>query len=192
VIASIRPRLAGISRTGKIVMAVAAAAAVGACCAVIVAAGPGTPVPDRATPLARGFALPELGRPGHTVSLAAYPGDPVIVNFFASWCSPCQRETPMLARFYESQRGKVLILGIDSNDESAAALSFVHRMGVGYPVGFDAFPATVTTSYGVYALPQTFFLNDRHRIVSRVMGPVTMADLTRGVAAMDRSHQERS
>jgi cytochrome c biogenesis protein CcmG/thiol:disulfide interchange protein DsbE len=192
VIASIRPRLAGVSRTGKIVMAVAAAVAVGACCAVIVAAGPGTPVPDRTTPLARGFSLPELGQPGNTVSLAAYPGDPVIVNFFASWCSPCQRETPMLARFYGSQRGKVLILGIDSNDEAAAALSFVHRMGVGYPVGFDAFPATVTTSYGVYALPQTFFLNARHRIVSHVLGPVTLAQLTRGVAAMDGSHQERS
>jgi cytochrome c biogenesis protein CcmG, thiol:disulfide interchange protein DsbE len=192
VIASIRPRLAGISRTGKIVMAVCAAVAVAACCALLVAAGPAKPVPDRATPLARGFSLPELGQPGHAVSLAAYPGDPVIVNFFASWCTPCQQETPMLARFYASQRGKVLILGIDSNDEAAAALSFVHRTGVGYPVGVDAFPATVTTSYGVYALPQTFFLNARHRIVSHVLGPVTMADLTRGVAAMDGSHQERS
>ncbi len=57
--------------------------------------------------------------------------------------------------------------------------------GVTYPVGVDPFPASVTTSYGVYALPQTFFLNARHRIVKHVIGGVTVADLNQGVALMD-------
>ena len=73
----------------------------------------------------------------------------------------------------------------------SAARPTVRRAGVGYPVGFDPFPARTTTSYGVYALPQTFFLNAQHRIVSHVLGPVTMTELTRGVALMDGRHQER-
>jgi thiol-disulfide isomerase/thioredoxin len=137
-------------------------------------------------PVARSFSLAELGHPGATVSLASYAGRPVIVNFFASWCSPCQRETPMLARFYASQHGRVVILGIDANDLTAAALRFVAKAGVGYPVGFDPFPSPVTTSYGVYGLPQTFFLNARHRVVAKVVGAVTQQELARDVALMNQ------
>jgi cytochrome c biogenesis protein CcmG, thiol:disulfide interchange protein DsbE len=138
-------------------------------------------------PLAKSFSLTQLGHSGNHVSLAAYRGHPVIVNFFASWCTPCRHETPMLARFYSSMRGRVIVLGIDSNDQRAAALRFLAKTGVGYPVGFDPYPATTTTSYGVYALPQTFFLNAQHRIVSHILGPLTMKDLTRGVALMDKN-----
>jgi cytochrome c biogenesis protein CcmG, thiol:disulfide interchange protein DsbE len=147
------------------------------------ASGPaGTTGPPR---LARSFALPGVGQTG-TVSLASYAGRPVIVNFFASWCPPCQRETPLLARYYASQHGHVVIIGIDSNDELAAALRFMQKAGVRYPVGSDPFPSPVTTSYGVYALPQTFFLNDQHRIVAHVLGPVTARVLARDVALMNR------
>ena len=51
-------------------------------------------------------------------------------------------------------------------------------------MGFDPFPASVTTSYGVYALPQTFFLDARHNIVAKVMGAVTQRQLTRDIALM--------
>ena len=157
----------------------------GAAAAVIVslASGQAKTAPP---PLARSFSLTQLGHPGSEVSLAAYAGHPVIVNFFASWCGPCQRETPMLARFYSSMRGRVVVLGIDSNDQRAAALRFLAKTGVRYPVGFDPYPSSTTTSYGVYALPQTFFLNAQHRIVSHILGPLTMKDLTRGVALMDK------
>ena len=137
-------------------------------------------------PLAKSFSLAELGHQGATVSLAAYAGRPVIVNFFASWCTPCQRETPMLARYYASQHGRVVLVGIDANDEATAALRFVAKAGVSYPVGFDRFPSPVTTSYGVYALPQTFFLDAQHHIVAKVMGAVTQQELTRDVALMNR------
>jgi thiol-disulfide isomerase/thioredoxin len=158
--------------------------------ALLLAAGPAKQASPQ--PMAKGFSVPELSSAGSTISLAGYAGRPVIVNFFASWCGPCQRETPLLASYYASHGGRVIILGIDANDERASALRFVAKAGVHYPVGWDPFPASVTTSYGVYALPQTFFLNAQHRIVAKVMGAVTARVLARDVALMNqRTSQNR-
>lgn len=170
-----------VSYWGAIVAMLVAAAFI-----VTAAAAPAKNAAPPPPPLARSFSLPELGHAGATVSLASYAGRPVIVNFFAAWCAPCQRETPMLASFYASEHGRVIILGIDANDETAAALRFVAKAGVRYPVGFDPFPSPVTTSYGVYALPQTFFLNAKHHIVAKVMGAVTQKELAKDVALMNK------
>lgn len=136
-------------------------------------------------PQAAGFSVPSLGHPGQHVSLAQFTGRPVIVNFFASWCGPCQRETPELAKFYRQGGGRTAIIGVDSNDQASHALKFVAAKGVSYPVGVDPFPARVTTLFGVTALPQTFFLNAQHRIVKRVYGAVTAQQLRAGVALMN-------
>jgi thiol-disulfide isomerase/thioredoxin len=133
---------------------------------------------------AKPFALAELGRAGSQVSLAGYAGRPVIVNFFASWCTPCRHETPLLAHFYAAHHGQVQVIGIDSNDTTAAALKFVQAEHVGYPVGADPFPAKTATSYGVLALPQTFFLNARHQIVRHIVGQVTAGDLAAWAAQL--------
>lgn len=179
------PRLPGMRR--KIIY-VATVAIVAAAAALIVSvAGGQAKKPPGPPPEARNFSLAQLGHAGGSVALAAYAGHPVVINFFASWCPPCQRETPMLAQFYLSMHGRVTVLGIDSNDQRAAALRFLARTGARYPVGFDPLPSATTTSYGVLALPQTFFLNAQHRIVSHIVGPLTMKDLTRGVALMDKN-----
>jgi len=133
---------------------------------------------------AQPFTLAALGGAGRPVSLAGYAGQPVIVNFFASWCTPCQRETPLLARFYAAHHGRVQVIGIDSNDTTAAALKFVAAKHVGYPVAADPFPAKTATSYGVLALPQTFFLNARHQIVAHIVGQVTAKDLAAWAAQL--------
>jgi cytochrome c biogenesis protein CcmG/thiol:disulfide interchange protein DsbE len=127
------------------------------------------------------FSLPVLGHSGQKVSLAAYSGKPLIVNFFASWCDPCKTETPLLARFYRSEHGKVAIVGLDENDVVGNAMSFTRADGVGYPVGWDP-GLTAASAYGVSGLPQTFFLNARHRIVDRVFGAVTLTALRKGIA----------
>jgi cytochrome c biogenesis protein CcmG/thiol:disulfide interchange protein DsbE len=175
-----------LSRTGRLTYWSGAVALLVAAGLVLTLAAAPAKKAAAPPPLAKSFSLAELGHQGATVSLAAYAGRPVIVNFFASWCTPCQRETPMLARYYASQHGRVVLLGIDANDETTAALRFVAKAGVEYPVGFDRFPSPVTTSYGVYALPQTFFLDAHHRIVAKVMGAVTQQELVTDVALMNR------
>ena len=139
-------------------------------------------------PRAQAFTLSALGHPGQHISLAQYAGHPLILNFFASWCEPCQRETPLIARFYRSHRHSVIIIGIDVNDTSSAGLAFARKMGVTYPVASDPAPMTMALGYGVSALPQTFFLNAQHRIVKRVIREVTVTDLRGGVAIMTKQN----
>jgi len=128
------------------------------------------------------FSLPLLGDDsGQQVALSRYRGQPLILNFFASWCDPCKTETPLLARFYRAQQGKVALVGLDENDTVGNATSFTRADGVSYPVGWDPH-FTVASAYGVSALPQTFFLNARHQIVDRIFGPVTLASLHKGIA----------
>jgi cytochrome c biogenesis protein CcmG, thiol:disulfide interchange protein DsbE len=148
------------------------------------AATAGFSVPVTGNPVAAGFTLPVLGDSAKQLSLAQYDGKPVIVNFFASWCTPCQQETPLLASWYKQQGGKVAVLGLDENDTSASAETFVAAKGVSYPVGFD--PNTIAASgYGVNALPQTFFLNAQHHIVYHWDGAVTTAELIEGLNLMN-------
>jgi hypothetical protein len=79
-----------------------------------------------------------------------------------------------------------VIIGVDADDSAPDARSFLAAYGVGYPVGFETTPA-VANAYGVSGpgIPETFFLDGRHRIVKRILGGVTMKELTAGVALMD-------
>ena len=147
----------------------------------IALAGSGSGTTAQADPMAPAFRLPPLTQSGQQVSLSSYAGKPLIVNFFASWCGPCQKETPLLAKFYRDEHGRVAMVGLDENDTMSNALSFTRAKGVSYPVGFDP-QLSAASAYGVGGLPQTFFLDARHRIVDRVFGAVTQADLNKGIA----------
>ncbi len=163
-------------------IATAATAAVLAFAAVAtVVATPGRP--HGAVPRVPGFTLPALGNARERVSLAAYAGRPVVVNFFASWCVPCKKETPLLARFFRTPHGRVAMIGVDVNDAPAAALRFARRAGVTYAVGVDRTAATAE-AWGVVAIPQTFFLDAGRHVVKRVFGAVTLAELTRDTALL--------
>jgi cytochrome c biogenesis protein CcmG/thiol:disulfide interchange protein DsbE len=136
-----------------------------------------------ALPAAKGLTLRPLGRTGPELTLNQYRGRAVVINFFASWCVPCKAETPLLARFFRAHHGQVPIIGVDANDNTATATRFIRAAGVTYPVGSDPAGAAATR-YGVVAIPQTFFLNASHRIVKRVFGAVTLAELNMGLARM--------
>jgi cytochrome c biogenesis protein CcmG, thiol:disulfide interchange protein DsbE len=131
---------------------------------------------------AKNFSLGRLGHPGQQISLSSLAGRPVIVNFFASWCVPCRKETPLLASFFRARRASVAVIGIDVNDQKAAALAFIRKSGVTYPVATEPSSDTTVIAYNLPGLPATFFLDARHRIVKRVYGAVTRAELASGTA----------
>lgn len=180
----VRVQWAGRIRRSTLLACVAGALLVVVAVGVLTAgASPRSAAPKPAKP----FSLERLGVPGQQVALTQDAGRPIIVNFFASWCTPCRKETPLFARFYRAHHGRVLVIGVDANDQSAAALRFLHAYGVSYPVGFDP-SASVAVSYGVLALPQTFFLNARHQIVRHVIGAVTPRELGAWAASLPTSN----
>jgi len=178
-----RERIPVLRSTRGLVAVVAAAAAVVALIVIGATVGSGAPAP-RTYGQAKQFSLAMLGQPGKRLSLQSMAHRPVIVNFFASWCPPCQKETPLIARFYRSTGGHPAIIGIDVNDAASKAMAFVRRSGVTYPVGVDPMPMQAAIAYGLPGLPATFFLNARHTIVQRVYGAVTQAELASGARLM--------
>jgi len=125
---------------------------------------------------ARGVSLPGL-RGGGTISLAKLAGKPIVVNFWASSCYPCRRETPALASEARAVGGKVTFLGIDTADRRAAAIAFIRRYRVPYQVAFDP-NASAASRYGVLALPVTFFLSPSANIImGENVGPLTPGKL---------------
>jgi thiol-disulfide isomerase/thioredoxin len=174
---------AGLIARNKLISGSIAVFAVAAIVVSLVTSSGTAPTP---APAAAGFSVTALGAPSQHVSLSQYKDKPVIVNFWAQWCPDCQTETPLLASWYKQQHGQVALVGLDENDSTVKALTFAQAKGITYPLGSD--PLTnVASAYGIIALPQTFFLNAKHRVVERVFGAVTKADLAQGVSLMNTS-----
>ena len=83
------------------------------------------------------FRFPRLDVPERTVSLSDYRGRPVVVNFWASWCVPCQKEMPAFQAAAADLDGRVAFVGVNEQDFRDGALAFQTKVGVRYPSGFD-------------------------------------------------------
>jgi len=176
-------RTARLMARHKLLTTIAAAFVVAVIAVSLATSGTSGPPPD---PVAPGFTLNSLTAPGQHITLSQYRGKPLIVNFWASWCEPCQKETPLLASWYARQHGHVVLVGLDENDTAASALAFARAKGVSYPIGVDP-NLGAANAYGVTGLPQTFFLDAQHRIVHHTLGAVTPAELAKGLRLMGAS-----
>jgi cytochrome c biogenesis protein CcmG, thiol:disulfide interchange protein DsbE len=129
---------------------------------------------------APGFSLSRLGKPGK-LALASYRGRPVVLNFFASWCVPCAKESRTLeASWKRWQPAGVVVVGVDWQDFSGDAKRFVSKHGLTYPVVRTS-SGDVVNAYGVTGVPETFFVDRRGRVVAHVAGPVSDDDLSAGI-----------
>lgn len=119
-----------------------------------------------------GRPAPDLivdGLDGSRVSLAQLRGQPVVVNFWASWCSTCRQEEAALKQAAAGHRD-VRFLGVDIQDSDQAARAYQAEARYPYPVGPAAERAVA--AFGVRAPPETFFLNGRGVVVARFLGPL--------------------
>ena len=152
--------------------------------------------------LAYGFRLnprdipsPLVGRPasafalrsfeGAPMTLAALRGKVVVLNFWASWCYPaCYEEAPVLERGWRAYRDRdVVVLGVDIQDKDEAGLKFIRDFSLTFPNAPD--PAgKVSVDYGVYGVPETFFIDRAGRIRFKHVGAITDEVLKRNVDAL--------
>jgi len=116
------------------------------------------------------FTLRSL-RGSDQITLAEFRGKTVVMNFFASWCVPCELEAADLQRTwreYES-RGDVVFLGVAIQDEYSAAKGFLEKHGLTYPAVFDAGSSTMQT-FRITGIPTTVVIDPDGRVVSRYAG----------------------
>ncbi|AWE08560.1 thiol:disulfide interchange protein [Lysinibacillus sp. 2017] len=117
------------------------------------------------------FSLPTLT--GKEMSLSSVQGKVVILNFWASWCEPCNIEMPHLQSFYEKYQTDVEILAINvtSKDSEVAVKKFVDQYDLTFPILLDA-SGDISTMYGAFSIPMTIILNRNGEIEQEIVGPV--------------------
>ena len=146
------------------------------------AAGLLDPVPEQ--PEAPGFEL--QGPDGKTYSLADMRGQPVIVNFWATWCPPCRAEMPSMQRAWEQLDGQgVMVVAVNVGERKEEIDAFVEQVQVDFPLPMDT-DMSVSQSWPMRGLPTTFVVDADGRLVYRAQGErewddPALLDLVRGL-----------
>lgn len=153
-------------RMGTWVVALALAGAV----VFALLAGPRTPAPIGEGQQAPAFRLAREGS-AEAVSLASLDGRVVLLNFWATWCIPCEEEMPAMERLYRALRGPDFELVAVSVDEDPATVkAFRERLGLSFPILLDP-RREAAAIFQTYRFPETFLIDRSGRIVSRFVGP---------------------
>ena len=122
-------------------------------------------------------AYPERG----TVGLADLRGYPVVLNFWASWCSPCRREAAVLASAAEARHGRVVFVGVDVNDSASDARHFLRAHHIPYVAVHST--SSVTDRFGLIGLPETFYVDRKGRIEGVTRGELSSGTLDRALTS---------
>jgi cytochrome c biogenesis protein CcmG/thiol:disulfide interchange protein DsbE len=118
------------------------------------------------------FRLALLG--GGEASLQSLQGKPMVVNFWASWCYPaCYEEAPLLEATWRKYKAQGLVmLGVVIQDKEPNAREFMKRFDFSFPNGMDP-GSKISIDFGVYGVPETFFIDRQGRIVFKHVGALT-------------------
>jgi len=132
----------------------------------------------------RDIPSPLVGKPASSFKLTAFDGKPlslealrgqvVVVNFWASWCYPaCYEEAPSLERAWKTYKDRgLMMVGVNFQDKDEPARRFLTQFGHTFPNAPD--PAgRVSVDYGVYGVPETYFIDKKGRVRFKQVGPVS-------------------
>ncbi|MCP4359286.1 MAG: TlpA family protein disulfide reductase [Chloroflexi bacterium] len=122
------------------------------------------------TPLGEQVALSEI------MQTAAAGGQPVVLNFWASWCAPCRVEMPHLQQASVKYNGRAAIIGVNQGESARTVTDFAAEQGVTYPLLVDS-DMTINQLYDVRGLPTTLFIDAEGVVREVVIGTVTQAVL---------------
>jgi len=121
---------------------------------------------------------------GNTVHLSNFFGKPIVLNFWASWCGPCQSEMPDFNDKYAELGGDVHFVMVNMTDGGRetveSASSFIEKNGYNFPVFYDT-SGEASLTYGAYSLPTSFFINAKGHVIAQAVGAIDAATLQKGI-----------
>ena len=131
-----------------------------------------SPLVGRPAPV---FSLRPVGG-GAPMGTAELRGQPAVVNFWATWCVPCYQEHGVLTRAARALEGRVRFVGVVYEDSEENVQGFLREQGSSYPSLLDQDGRTAI-AFGLFGVPETFFLDAGGTVVSKFVGPLDDARL---------------
>ncbi len=130
---------------------------------------------------------PLLGRPApdfqvnklngeQKFSLSEFKGKPVVLNFWASWCAECRTEAVIIEDFFQKygvNKKQLVMIGIAIQDTPKKAKAFARHFGKTYLLGLDDDAGNIALDYGIYGVPETFFIDPKGSIFYKTIGMIT-------------------
>ncbi len=120
---------------------------------------------------------------GNPVHLADYVGRPLVINFWASWCVPCLAEMPGFEQVYQRQRPAVQFLGVNLQDDPAAAAAVIRQTRISYPVARDI-DGSAFVALRAFGMPTTIFVSAEGEVLSLHTGGLSAADLEEQIISL--------
>ena len=126
---------------------------------------------------------------GNPVKLSDFKGKPVVLNFWASWCGPCQREMPHFNKAYAKYKDEIVFMMVDlvdgQRETQSKGSSFIKNQGYDFPVYFDIEEDAAYT-YGITSIPMTLFIDRDGYIKTGYAGAIDEETLQAAIELIDQ------
>ena len=124
-----------------------------------------------------------IDKEGNPVKLSSFFGKPIVLNFWASWCGPCQSEMPDFNKKYLEHGDEVVFLMVNltvGRETVSSASSFISKNGYSFPVYYDT-KSSAANAYNIYSIPTTFFIDAEGYLVAQATGAINAETLQKGI-----------